>query len=275
MRSTKDSSDRQTMMDYTMPPSYRVLQKFLPPDRGGLHLLEAPHPSAQSSPTSGAATRPDSSYRSTRPSALMRVLKAPKVRKAVIVALCDLVKQSNEAQACAILDRCVEVCDTYALSPSSLLQKRSIEGHTPLYWAIINKPRALADGLDFVSALISTAAPLTNATVDEVRLACMHRSDQPLLQALKGLPELTPRSGKEAIIANGSGLRDVVLVEEDEDNSAAFTVQFRAPSFHTRMQAQEEIRLEFIAKGTHCRSLYPSLCSPRLTHGLLLTDDAH
>ncbi|KAI0740850.1 hypothetical protein C8Q76DRAFT_205042 [Earliella scabrosa] len=182
-------------------------------------------------------------------SVFARARKAVEAKKTVLEVLRDLVKQPDTPRACLLLNACADACTTYKHSLPTLLQEKTIEGRTPLYWAIINRPACSDDTPDIVSLLISHTAPLTDATIDEVRLACLHVSDNALFQRLRSSSEFAPLSGKDEIVAGGTKTMDVVVVEDAEHDAAAFIVKLRVPMFQKRMRVSEEIRLEFIAKG--------------------------
>ncbi|KAI0327897.1 hypothetical protein GY45DRAFT_1071157 [Cubamyces sp. BRFM 1775] len=190
---------------------------------------------------------------------------AKEVRATIKGLLRDLVKQTDAQGALGVLESCAEACRTYDLSLSALLQERSIEGHTPLYWSIINRaspessdapsptPTSTRESSerdrDVVMALLSHAAPLSDSTVDEIRLACLHASDHGLFQRLRRSPAFSPLSGSDELIIGGTVPVDDVEVEDVPGDEAGFVVHFRIPMFQKRMRISQEITLEFIAKG--------------------------
>ncbi|KAI0740851.1 hypothetical protein C8Q76DRAFT_709217 [Earliella scabrosa] len=224
------------------PPSYESLQELL-----------RPLPAADKTPSTPSPTKSPDGPAPHDPSAgewiFTRNRRAADIRKTVLEVLRDLVKKPDTHNACTLLDACAAACTTNKQSLSTLLQEKSIESHTPLYWSIINKPACFDDGPDLISLLISHAVPLTAATVDDVRLACLHTSDNALFQRLRSSSEFAPLSGKEEIVAGGSKSMDVITVENPEHDDTAFVVRFRVPMFQKRMRVSEEVRLEFIAKG--------------------------
>lgn len=177
---------------------------------------------------------------------------AKEVRTTVLGLLRDLIKQGEtQGGALGVLESCADACKTYDLSLSSLLQEKSVEGHTPLYWAIVNRPALppRPDDIDLVSAILSHAAPLTDATVDELRLACLHTSDHSLFQKLRRSPAFSPVSARDELILGGNVPQDDVDVEDVKADESAFVVKFQIPMFQKRMRVSESVRLEFIAKG--------------------------
>ena len=169
-------------------------------------------------------------------------------RTDILDNLRELVKPSNTHRARELLSRCTRLCATSS-HLSTIMQEKSIENHTPLYWAIINKPAIQNHEPDLIFLLISHATPLNDATVDDVRLACLHMSDDTVFQKLRRSPDFAPLSGMAEVIAGGKKSMDVIVVEDVRDNDPAFEVHFRVPMFRKRMTVLKEVRLEFIAKG--------------------------
>ncbi|PIL33720.1 hypothetical protein GSI_04345 [Ganoderma sinense ZZ0214-1] len=252
------------------PPSYDALDGVPPtpatrdekaPIASGSTNHPQPHPQSTLSPKSltslGSHTgkRAGPAWYNIGPSA--RAVR--EVRTTLLGLLRDLVKQNDAAGALGVLESCADACRTYDLSLSALLQEQSVEGHTPLYWAIINRPTHPqgpqnaedADGArpDLVSALLALAAPLSDATVDEIRLACLHTSDHAFFQTLRRSPAFSPLTGTEEILLGGSVPVDDVDVEDVKADEGAFVARFRIPLFQKRMRISGTIRLEFIAKG--------------------------
>ncbi|KAI0774920.1 hypothetical protein BD413DRAFT_690593 [Trametes elegans] len=249
------------------PPSYDALDNVPPPlrrsEKAGSsttasYSSSAPSPSSPNSPSGitgkGSSKRAGTSWFNFGPSARA----AKEVRGTIQGLLRDLVKQTDSQGALGVLESCADACRSYDLSLSTLIQERSIEGHTPLYWAIINRPNPESDAAppnesdqppDIVSALLSHAAPLSDATVDELRLACLHTSDHALFQRLRRSPAFAPLSGADEIILGGIVPVDDIDVADVPGDEAGFVASFRIPMFQKRMRISQSIELEFIAKG--------------------------
>ncbi|OSC97585.1 hypothetical protein PYCCODRAFT_1398622 [Trametes coccinea BRFM310] len=253
------------------PPSYDALDNVPPPlprdEKAGpstSHHQRLPHDEQQQpSPTTGSLKSPSalsnkavgkrpasvsgSSWFNFGPSARA----AKEVRSTIKGLLRDLVKQTDSQGAIGVLESCADACRAYDVSLSALLQERSVEGHTPIYWAIINRPPEppRPDEPDIVTALLSHAAPLSDSTIDELRLACLHTSDHGLFQRLRRSPAFAPLSGSDEIILGGNVPVDDIEVEDVEGDEAGFIANFRIPMFQKRMRISQEINLEFIAKG--------------------------
>ena len=269
------------------PPSYDALEGVPPtpatrnekaPANAGPSTQPNLHATSPKSPTSIGSTgkRSGPAWYNFGPSA--RAVR--EVRTTLLGLLRDLVKQNDAAGALGVLESCADACRTYDLSLSTLLQEQSVEGHTPLYWAIINRPAQPKSGgegeqagPDLVSALLAHAAPLSDATVDEIRLACLHTSDHAFFQTLRRSPAFSPLTGTEEILLGGSVPVGDVDVEDVKADEGAFVARFRIPLFQKRMRISGAIKLEFIAKGASLlfpihpsEALAQSYASPTLSH---------
>lgn len=167
----------------------------------------------------------------------------------------DLVREqhSNSTASLGILESCAEACASYDLSLSALLQEKSIENHTPLYWAIVKRP---PDGEedetaipDLLTALISYASPLSPQTISDVRHACLLTSDQLLFQRLRMSPEFSPLSGTDEMLLGATIPPDGITVEDMPGDEGAFAVNFEIVHFQKRMLVSKRIELDFIGRG--------------------------
>ncbi|KAJ4477237.1 hypothetical protein J3R30DRAFT_3483472 [Lentinula aciculospora] len=181
---------------------------------------------------------------------------AREIRTTVLGIVRDLVKvkSGNAVAAQSILESCAEACSGYSLSLSSLLQEKSIESHTPLYWAIINRPpdksdEAMNGTSDLLTTLLSYTAPLSSAILTEVRQACLITDDQLLFQRLRLSPEFASLSGTDEMLLGEQMIPDDVTVENLLGDEGAFAINFRIPHFQKRMRVSSEVGVEFIARG--------------------------
>lgn len=173
----------------------------------------------------------------------------------------DLVKEQsqNSAASLAILESCADACAGYDLALSALLQLKSIEGHTPMYWAIVKRAPDNDDeeekeehakaGLDLLTALISYATPLNPNTIADIRHACLLTSDQLLFQRLRMSPEFSPLSGTDEMLLGANIPPDAIAVENVPGDEGAFTVNFEIAHFQKRMLISKRVQLDFIARG--------------------------
>ncbi|KAF4562700.1 hypothetical protein EYR36_004094 [Pleurotus pulmonarius] len=177
------------------------------------------------------------------------------VRTTVLGLVRDLVRHHNSdaTSALGILQSCAEACAAYDLSLSTILQERSVEDHTPLYWAIIKRQpdESMDEDMqipDLLTTLLSFSAPLTPETISEIRLACLITSDQQLFQRLRLSPEFSPLSGTDQMILGGSIPPDDITVEDTVGDEGAFAVNMGIVQFQKRMQVSREVVVEFIAR---------------------------
>ena len=210
------------------------------------------------SPTSAVSPKPPTSPRTAdnlwawlpSPS---RTRATAEVKATIIGLLKELIKRGDTGPpAKSILHSCYDVSRAYRLSLSSLLQERSIEGHSALYWAVIKRPKGVELRTDLdtdvLGAFLTYGAPLSPTTLSEIRLACLQTADQALFQQLRQTSMFAPLSGKDDMLLSSSSARDEVYVE-DVASEDAFAVRFRIPLFQQRLRVSKHINLEFIARG--------------------------
>jgi hypothetical protein len=188
-----------------------------------------------------------------------RVSSTREVRTTVLGLVRDIVRQpqhhTSSQATIGILESCVEACASYNLSFSSLLQEKSIEDHTPLYWAIVKRPPETihqddqGEVPDFLTILLSFSGPLNPETISEMRLACLLTSDQALFQRLRLSPEFSPLSGTDEILLGASMPPDEITVSDVQGDEGAFVVNFGIVQFQQRMRVSKQVGLEFIARG--------------------------
>jgi hypothetical protein len=178
------------------------------------------------------------------------------------------------AQACAAKD----------IDFSMLLQEPILAGDLPVYWAIIKRPAAARrpvqgeendidhDPDALVLAILDFSRPLQSATVVAARRACTTVSDNALFRRLcKLFKEFAPVSDTDAMLLEGSGTHDNVVVEELSRNDGAFVARIELVQFRLRMRVSKRVCVEFVARGERCclspcghhfSSLFP--CSDRM-----------
>lgn len=178
------------------------------------------------------------------------------VRNTVLGLVRDLVREyhTNSPAPAGILQSCAEACAAHNLCLASILQEKSIEEHTPLYWAIVKRvPDEATDEdtqiPDLLTALLSHSTPLTQETISDVRVACLITSDQALFQRLRMSPEFSKISGRDEMLLGATLPMDDIVVEDLAGDEGAFAVNFEIPQFQKRMMVSKEIVLEFIARS--------------------------
>ncbi|KAJ6578878.1 hypothetical protein DFH09DRAFT_349219 [Mycena vulgaris] len=193
------------------------------------------------------------------------------LRKTVTGLIRDLVRdQTIDANAACggILESCSEVCGAHGINISAVLQESYIEGRTPLYWAIVNRPADEAGSASstfevppLIRALLTYSAPLEVATRQEIRLACLHIADQWLFQALRLCPEFQALSHKDQLLLNVQVPLDTVSIGPAARPDATFTVAFTFPQFQKRMRVSRRASLEFITHGASSACRLARACS--------------
>ncbi|KAJ7066535.1 hypothetical protein C8F01DRAFT_1123614 [Mycena amicta] len=236
------------------PPAYESAvassSSARPPDNKNVSLPSSPIPKS-----SGSTAFASKWYNLAFPSPTSR-----HVRSTVLGLIKDLVKlppADHSVVAINILKSCAEACAANNLSISAILQERSIEGHTALYWAVVKRPpesTSSNEALDLLAALLSLSAPLTPATISDVRIACLQVSDQRLFQRLRASPDFSPLSPTDALLLDAATPPDDITVEEDNSltpgsEAAPFAVDFTIMQFQKRMRISGGVHLEFIARG--------------------------
>ncbi|KAJ7224172.1 hypothetical protein GGX14DRAFT_648820 [Mycena pura] len=219
------------------------------------------HPSTPASPVaSGSNLASSSSGSITSPSAATSWFNfaSPTVRqvRATILGLVrDLVKlqpSDHSVVAISILKSCADACATNGLSISTILQEKSVEGHTPLYWAIVKRPAESPEqqeGTDLLTTLLSLSTPLIPATISDIRLACLLTSDQVLFQRLRNSHDFAPLSPTDQMLLDATTPPDEIAVENVPTDEFAFAADFVVVRFQKRMLVSKAILLDFIARG--------------------------
>lgn len=187
------------------------------------------------------------------------------VKCTVLGLVRDLVREhhSDSSAPAGILQSCAAACEAHSLSLATILQEKSIENHTPLYWAIVKrKPdeELKEDSTipDLLIALLSHATPLTRSTITDIRHACLITSDQRLFQRLRMSPEFATVSGTDQMLLGVTLPHDEIEVEELPGEEGDFVVHFVIPHFQKRMMVTQEIVLEFIARCTFISLPFPN-----------------
>ncbi|KAH7906555.1 hypothetical protein BJ138DRAFT_1162354 [Hygrophoropsis aurantiaca] len=180
---------------------------------------------------------------------------AKQVRQTVLSLVRDLVVLPTPASS-EILDSCADACAANHLDLSAILQEPSIEEHTPMYWAIVNRR---SDGDEVLASLLVHAgtAPLAAGTLSDIRLACLVTSNQKLFHALRTHkppfdtlhhnPTMATRPGSDALVL-GNNVSDDVQVRE-VDGDGAFVATLAVKMWQKRMRVAGRVGVEFIARG--------------------------
>ncbi|KAG2050929.1 hypothetical protein BDR06DRAFT_959689, partial [Suillus hirtellus] len=130
---------------------------------------------------------------------------------------------------------------------SKLLQKRNIENHTTLYWAIVNNRReALLEFVKFIPKF-------SRACSADLRLACMAVNDHDsfvLLHLGDNEVDSKDRSSRHML---GCPRDDIQVHGEDtlsvDGNENTFSVHFVFRMFQKRLRIARKLEVEFVAQG--------------------------
>ena len=257
------------------PPYQHALQSS---SDSKVNLCRTPDPSQTS--RSSFSKHPAKAYRKAAapsrwfPTSIFGLSKTAKqVRSTTQEFLRDLLSQArpSEHEWLSLLSNCAGTCNSQGLSFSALLQEPFVEGHLPVYWAILKRPPPAAavaktdhprpptsdtsDPDALVFAILDASLPINAASVADARLACVTVSDNALFVRLgQHYEAFSPRSGTDRVLLGGSDTVDTVSVEEARGSgsnvSAAFTVRFSITQFQLRMRVSKQVKIEFIARGT-------------------------
>jgi len=164
---------------------------------------------------------------------------------------------TSEETRLSVFSTCSQVCKKVGLDLSAVLQEPIIEGQTPIYWAILNRPVTSSD-VDvktsdaLIIALLNVCGLLKETTIVSVRLACMLISNNALLQHLFwNFPGLSPLTTKDRMLLGATGGGDIVDVEEPQDGTGEFITFIQIRRFRMRMNVSMVVKVEFVTFGRH------------------------
>ena len=259
------------------PPSYETIGQCLSIEDTKVKLeddLVSPAPSPASTPlniarNSGSIKKDKAKARSPKDwfTSHSAARTSREVHSTVLGLLRDLIQDntSKSPSAAGVLKSCADACAAHNVSLSNILQQKFIEDHTPIYWTIVKRlPDSHPDlednqGPDFLTSLIAYASPLKEATITDIRLACLAASDQKLFQRLRQMPEICLVSTVNQMLLGTRTPPDEIEVEDNPSDAASFVAAFVIPMFHKQIMVSKEITLEFIAKCTSFRFYLASL----------------
>ncbi|KAG1878226.1 hypothetical protein F4604DRAFT_1923786 [Suillus subluteus] len=139
----------------------------------------------------------------------------------------------------------VEACAA-ALSPgefSDLLQKPNIEGHTAMYWAIVNHQR------EAISAFAAFIPRFSSVCSSNVRLTCMSISDHCVFAQLNSAraSAINPKDKSLRYFLNCPP--DEVQVQDAGDRrfNSQFVAYFCIRMFQKRLRVSQKLGIEFVA----------------------------
>ncbi|KAJ7759233.1 hypothetical protein B0H16DRAFT_1720643 [Mycena metata] len=238
------------------PPSYEASGSAPPPSTttfsDSKHLPLVPTASVASGSSFASSSSSGSKSAPASPSwfnfASLTGRQSKVVRTTVLGLVRDLVKlqpSDHTVLAVQILKSCADACRTNGLSISTILQEKSVEGHTPLYWAIVKRPAEShpeePQAEDLLTTLLTLSSPLSPATMADVRLACLLTSDQVLFQRLRNSPEFAPLSPTDEMLLDVTMPPDDITVENVSGDEGAFIMDFAIVRFQKRMLVSKSV----------------------------------
>lgn len=273
------------------PPSYQhVLQSSSTDPKADLRA--GPNPDATLSPRPPPHTATGGPKRHTTrvrtrattpsrwlPTSIFGLSKTAKqVRATTQSLLRDLLSQARptEHEWHSVLTSCAEACNAQGLNFSALLQEPFVEGHLPVYWAVLKRPvvpikadhRTPAGDPDaLVLCILDASLPLSAQSVADARLACMTVSDNALFVRLGQRYEgFSQRLGTDKMLLGRADTVDSVRVDEPPNGGGAFTVHFSLTQFPLRMRVSNLARVEFIARGRLWHLVFAVAGAPGAPH---------
>lgn len=155
------------------------------------------------------------------------------------------------------ISACARACERGRLDFSTVLQETSIEGHPPIYWAIVNRDVASGSrGLEpdsLVAVILSACRPLSPASLTAIRVACTMASDNALLQELfRLIPPLSHISTRDKLLLSPANEEDRVDIDEMRNGTGSWVALVKIPRFRLRMRVCGSVSVEFIASGVFC-----------------------
>ncbi|KAG0705943.1 hypothetical protein DFH29DRAFT_235592 [Suillus ampliporus] len=177
-----------------------------------------------------------------RPPPVFSRLRIKQTRATVLSLIRDIVSTPDftPSSATPIVKACAAALPAAVFA--DLLQTPNIEGHTAMYWAIVNnRPEALWAFLKFVPQY-------STACYSDVRLACMATSDHTLFMSM-GLRRDVNCKDEPLTRSLGCPPDEIQVHEGDGLPENQFTADLQIRMFQKRLRITQKMRMELIAKG--------------------------
>ncbi|KAG1857754.1 hypothetical protein DFJ58DRAFT_783226 [Suillus subalutaceus] len=183
-------------------------------------------------------------------------LQSKQTRNIVLTCIRDIVSAPDftPSSVIPIVNACAAAL--FASEFFDLLQTPNIEGHTALYWAIVNERREAFSALSkFIHKISSTCS-------SDLRLACMVTNDQALFSQLN----LGNVNSKDEPLRRslGSSPDEVQVDSEDGLGKSQFIARLRIRKLEKRLLITEEVGIEFVAGGRIWLFRFYMTCDGRL-----------
>ncbi|KAG2157331.1 hypothetical protein DEU56DRAFT_764036 [Suillus clintonianus] len=193
-------------------------------------------PSYDAVPTSALST----DYLQCRPPSIFSRQRIKQTRTTVLSLIRDMVSAPDftPSSVVPIVDACA--ASLPAAEFTNLLQTSNIEGHTALYWAIVNNRReALVAFFRFIPKYTSTS-------YSDLRLACMATSDHALFMNLK---LYAVANNRDEPLKRSLGCPPDEIEVHGGNSQNQFTVDMQIRMFQKRLRIAQKMVVEFVAKG--------------------------
>ncbi|KAG1763934.1 hypothetical protein EDD22DRAFT_885196 [Suillus occidentalis] len=168
-------------------------------------------------------------------------LSSGQTRNIVLSCIRDVVSAPDftPSSVLPIINACAAALS--AAEFSDLLQAHNIEGHTALYWAIVNERQ------EAISALSGFIPKFSAACSSDLRLACMTAGDQALFSQLN----LGNLNSKDEPLRRSLGCSpDEVQVDPGDGlGENQFIARLLIRKFQKRLLTTKDVGVEFIAGG--------------------------
>ncbi|KAG1873861.1 hypothetical protein F4604DRAFT_1765461 [Suillus subluteus] len=168
-------------------------------------------------------------------------LQSKQTRNIVLTCIRDIVSAPDftPSSVIPIVNACAAAL--FASEFSDLIQTPNFEGHTALYWAIVNERQ------EAFSALSKFIPKFSSACSSDLHLACMVTNDQALFSQLN-LGNVNPKD-EPLRRSLGSSPDDVQVDSEDGLCKTQFIARLRIRKLEKRLLITEDVGIEFVAGG--------------------------
>ncbi|KIJ41898.1 hypothetical protein M422DRAFT_31546 [Sphaerobolus stellatus SS14] len=198
------------------------------------------------------------------------------IKQTVQALIRDVVQDPQSAAAAYVLQSCSDTCKARGLSFQSILSEKFIEGHNPIYWAIVklsnkagrNDEEENEGAVTLLDILLSV--PMDRATRAEAYLACLLTSDQTLFRRLRG-EEPNKISAHELLL--GVTPEDKLEAIDGDADYGAFRLIWNVAKFQQRMRAIGYISTEVVVRGRLWSISFAVLTAETTSMGAVIKND--
>ncbi|KAF9015819.1 hypothetical protein BDZ89DRAFT_1166589 [Hymenopellis radicata] len=149
---------------------------------------------------------------------------------------------SREQLSLDIVSHCARACVAHSIDFGAIIQRHSMEKHSPLYWAVVN---GRDDSL--VLALLRHACPVSDAAQSDLRWGCLVAGSTVLFDAISHELHAQMNYSDRMLLTNAPP--DVAKVHTHADPTEGFDVFLELHCFYKRMVAGRKVLADFITHG--------------------------